>query len=409
MNEKKKWPSGFIDSFVIGFILIVFGFLCQIFFNNIDLTLLWPNNLIAGIVFTNILIFIYFFFKNRYFVVWLSSAPTAISSIVYISFLALLGGFISQGDGTTNSIILKLGLNNVFSSWPFIITMIFFLTTLGMTTLKRTFPFKKENFGFILNHLGLWLIVFSAGLGTGDIQQLSMKLTENNIVWHAQDDKQKVYELPVAFKLLQFDIDEYNPKLAIIDNTTGDMQGKEGNNLLAIEDSLNTDFQGYNITIDEFYKYSFKNGENFHPVNHMDAAPAAKITVTDNGNTVNSWVTCGSFMIKGEALKINDKFSLVMLPAEAKKYSSKIQVYTKEGRNDTATIEVNKPITVDNWKVYQLSYNSDLGKWSDYSIIQLVRDPWLPAVYVGIYMLILGSFYMIWQGRKKNIIKNDLD
>ncbi len=256
MNEKKKWPSGFTDSFIIGFILIVFGFLCQIFFNNIDLTLLWPNNLIVGIVFTNILIFTHIFLKKKHVVIWLTSAPAAISSIVYISILALLGGFITQGDGTTNSMILKLGLNNVFASWPFIITMILFLTTLGLTTLKRTIPFKIDNVGFILNHLGLWLIVFSVGLGTGDIQQLSMKLTENNIVWHAQDDEQKVYELPVAFKLLKFDIDEYNPKLAIIDNSTGDMQGEEGKNLLAIEDSLQTKFQGFDIKIDEFHWYS---------------------------------------------------------------------------------------------------------------------------------------------------------
>ena len=39
------------------------------------------------------------------------------------------------------------------------------------------------------------------------------------------------------------------------------------------------------------------------------------------------------------------------------------------------------------WKLYQVSYDVRKGKWSEYTIIEAVKDPWLPLVYIGFYML----------------------
>ena len=40
------------------------------------------------------------------------------------------------------------------------------------------------------------------------------------------------------------------------------------------------------------------------------------------------------------------------------------------------------------------------------SILELVRDPWLPAVYTGIYMLIAGALFLLFITPRK---KNDTD
>jgi len=64
-------------------------------------------------------------------------------------------------------------------------------------------------------------------------------------------------------------------------------------------------------------------------------------------------------------------------------------------------LQVNKPFKVDDWKIYQLSYDSNLGRWSDVSVIELIRDPWLPVVYTGIFLMLAGSVYMFWMGTKK--------
>lgn len=64
-------------------------------------------------------------------------------------------------------------------------------------------------------------------------------------------------------------------------------------------------------------------------------------------------------------------------------------------------IEVNKPFKVNGWKIYQLSYNEQMGKWSNVSVFELVRDPWLSVVYVGIYLLIIGAIGMFLTASKK--------
>jgi hypothetical protein len=43
-----------------------------------------------------------------------------------------------------------------------------------------------------------------------------------------------------------------------------------------------------------------------------------------------------------------------------------------------------------------------MGAMSDTSILELVSDPWLPYVYVGIYMMLLGAVCMFVLGGKIN-------
>ena len=67
-----------------------------------------------------------------------------------------------------------------------------------------------------------------------------------------------------------------------------------------------------------------------------------------------------------------------------------------------AAVEVNKPVEVDGWKIYQYGYDTQMGAMSQISILELVSDPWLPLVYTGIYMMLAGAVCMfLFGGRKK--------
>ena len=66
------------------------------------------------------------------------------------------------------------------------------------------------------------------------------------------------------------------------------------------------------------------------------------------------------------------------------------------------TVDVNKPVEVEGWKIYQYGYDTQMGAMSDTSILELVSDPWLPYVYVGIYMMLLGAVCMFVLGGKIN-------
>ena len=81
--------------------------------------------------------------------------------------------------------------------------------------------------------------------------------------------------------------------------------------------------------------------------------------------------------------------------------TAQVTVYTKSGKSIDATIEVNRPLEVEGWKIYQLSYDERLGRWSDTSVFELVSDPWLEWVYVGIYLVLAGALLNFLTTRKR--------
>ena len=83
-----------------------------------------------------------------------------------------------------------------------------------------------------------------------------------------------------------------------------------------------------------------------------------------------------------------------------RRFASDIQILTKTGKNIQTTVEVNKPVEVDGWKIYQYGYDTQMGAMSQTSILELVSDPWLPLVYTGIYMMLAGAVCMFLKGKR---------
>ncbi len=84
-----------------------------------------------------------------------------------------------------------------------------------------------------------------------------------------------------------------------------------------------------------------------------------------------------------------------------RRFASEIQVLTESGSNIHTTVEVNKPVVVEGWKIYQYGYDTAMGKDSQISILELVRDPWLHVVYAGIAMMLLGAVSMFLLGVRR--------
>lgn len=93
--------------------------------------------------------------------------------------------------------------------------------------------------------------------------------------------------------------------------------------------------------------------------------------------------------------------SVVMVQRTPKRFASDIQIFTKSGKNITTTVEVNKPVTIEGWKIYQYGYDTQMGAMSTTSILELVSDPWLPFVYTGIWMMIAGAISMFLFGVRR--------
>jgi hypothetical protein len=79
-----------------------------------------------------------------------------------------------------------------------------------------------------------------------------------------------------------------------------------------------------------------------------------------------------------------------------KRFASDITVYTEDGKIIRGTVEVNKPLKVNGWKIYQYGYDPSRGADSPYSVFQLVRDPWIFWVYLGIFLMIAGALCLLF-------------
>ncbi len=404
-EKKPLWqhPWSYKESFLIAIGLLLVGFMIEFSTGGKGInTVSWPYNFYILLVVINIIVIGFFSFKESNFVKWLTRVPAAVSSITIFTLLILMMGFTLQEDATASDLVRKLGLSHVTSSWPYLIVQFYFLFTLGFVIMKRIWPFQKKNIGFMLNHLGLWIIIVSASLGAGDLIKLNMQLEEGKTTMVARDYRGNSYEMPLAIKLINFNIEEYNPKVGIVDNKLGGLAGIDGENIFQID-------SGYVGTVEE---YTFEVLEYLHKAGRVEsgyteylsegAVHAAYVNVVNNNTKEEKagWLSCGNSFYPYESLKINSKYSLVMLRPEPKEYSSEVIVYTEEMGSDTLTIEVNEPYAVEGWKIYQTGFDEKMGRDSKISIVEVVRDPWLVFVYIGIFMVIAGAVYIFWVGQR---------
>ena len=141
----------------------------------------------------------------------------------------------------------------------------------------------------------------------------------------------------------------------------------------------------------------------FTDFHSMGATYAAYLKAVNRKNqqAKEGWVSCGSFLFPYKALRLDSLTSLVMPEREPQRFASEVKVYTQEGTITESTIEVNRPMEIAGWKIYQLSYDESKGRWSDISVFELVRDPWLPVVYAGIIMMMLGAICLFVNAQKR--------
>ncbi len=406
-NKRKIWvhPWSYREGTIATVALLVLGFILQALSSGIILRSAgFPWNLISGLIFLTLLITAFVIWQKHPLMKFLGGVKAALPAILGFTFLVLLMGFVKQDVEPKSSVSRILGLTHIVRTWPFILINVYLMILLGVVTLKRLSPFNLKNAGFFLNHFGLFLVLFSTALGSSDVQRLTMNCYEKQPEWRAADISGKTVELPLAIQLLNFNIDEFKPKVTIVDNQTGQIVELKKKAQYEVLDRNSFDLYNYHLEIEQFLETSGKVGNTYFAVNEPGAAPSAKVKVTDKngGSAISGWICSGSYVHQPEALKLNEQYSLVMLPAEPKKFSSELSIQTKSGKNITTTIEVNRPFKIDGWTIYQLSYDTRLGRWSNLSVLELVRDPWLPVVYFGIFLMMGGAAFLFITGKPKN-------
>ena len=374
-------PWSYKEGLVIGAGLLVIGILLQMAVGAINWSLFaCPVNVIVLMVYIIALVTMHLLRKRVYLFGWLSHYSAAVSSLIWVVGMTVIMGLIRQAPSghASNDI---LGFSQMISSWPFVLLYFWMVTALGLTILRASFPFRIGRLSFLLNHVGLFVALITATLGNADMQRLKMTTRMGNAEWRATDDKGKLIELPLAIELKDFTIDEYPPKLMLIDNETGGVLPEKSPVHFLLEDGVS---EGSLLDWDLFVEQSI---------------PMAASVATEDTLKFTDFHSMGAtYAVHLKAVNRKNKQTP---EREPQRFASEVKVYTQEGTITESTIEVNRPMEIAGWKIYQLSYDESKGRWSDISVFELVRDPWLPVVYAGIIMMMLGAICLFVNAQKR--------
>lgn len=382
-------PWGYREGLAVGLGLLAVGTMLQLSIGSICWSLFaFPVNILFLVFYVIILIALFGLRSHLYFVRWLMSWQCALPAIFLAAIATTVYGITSD--------------RNTLSAWPFVLLYMWLTTILGLLSLKHW-----RNPAFLLNHLGLFVAIICATLGNADVQKLKMTVHQGEPEWRAvaEDGSGAIAELDIAIKLNHFSIDEYPPKLMVISNETGQTLPTGRPGMMVLDDSVVAGhLLGHDIKVERVLPYcaQFMGADtvNYVPWSYNGATTAALVSI--DGRKAE-WVCNGSYMFPYRPVRIDKNTSLVMPECEPRRFTSNVDIYTKSGLClKNVEIEVNKPLAADGWKIYQLSYDSTKGRWSDISVFELVRDPWLPFVYLGIFMLLGGALWLfVTAGGKK--------
>ena len=217
-------------AFVSGILLT--GLLLQLTVGEFDFELLrYPVNTVVGAVIVLLAAAIAWGTKRSAVCRWYTGVPLAVTLIVAFVVTGIIMGLTPQStarpaEGTMH-ITSRLGLDRMTRAWPFVLLYFLTLLSLGALFIRRLLHFRRSDYAFYLNHAGLWLLLFAAGLGAADMERFLMRVPEGEVEWRGTDSHGRVMQLPIAIELYDFSMEEYPPSLTIIDRKTGASQPVE--------------------------------------------------------------------------------------------------------------------------------------------------------------------------------------
>lgn len=407
VNSKALWanPWNYKESLIILLLIIGFGIVLEILSRGHHVKpIAMPYNILMGTAYVIFMLFFYIRFRKSAFLQWAAGIPAAISALSLLALMVLLLGLLPQNVAYNTYIVNLAGLNHVKTSWLFLVVQLFFITILFFVVLRRLFPLNIRNIAFFLNHCGILLIMIGAIVGAGDIKTLNINLlkegSESNIGVSEQGNIEK---LPFSLQLLDFYMEEYNPRLGIIDAHTHQLKDYHNKSMPQVIKGLRTDYYPWKIEVKDYLPQAVWLDSAVIRSDEAGNTQAASILAINpvKRDTVKGWLLAGSYAQISRYLAL-DKNSLITLTRpEPKKYRSTVVVRRDSTQMDTITLEINKPYTLGSWKIYQTGYDLSKGKWSSLSILQVVRDPWMPVVYTGFLMTLAGAISLFWIVRKR--------
>lgn len=408
MEHKKRllWqsPWQYRESVLLLCGILATGFALQLTLGPFNFFLLhYPVNLGVAVGLT-LLLGLSALARKTHVFQWLAGVPFCVALMGALLCFGLVMGLTPQNSGALHEHGLPsiLGFTRVTTSWPFVLLYALTLVSLGLVIVRRLASFRLRDMGFFCNHLGLWILLLAAGLGAADLQRVVMHIREGDAEWRVYDAHNTVLELPLAIRLNDFIMEEYPPRLMIIDRESGKPQPEDRPDSIPLDtEAVSCTLGDWSVTVNSYIHEAVRSGDTYKISPMPASTPAALVTATSlkTGEKKAGWV-CSGGNIPGffSSLTLDSTRSLVMSQPEPRRFVSDITVITQDGLRREAQLEVNSPLSIGPWMLCQYGYDEKAGKMSTYTSIELIMDAWLWPAYLGIVLLCIGSLQLIWTG-----------
>jgi hypothetical protein len=402
----RQWfqsPWNFREAIIFTVLALLAGFVLQYAVSGAGIVIPeWPFNVMLLALFAAVVFGLGIAFRKNPALSWFGDIPLGLCLILALAALSLIGGIVPQDPSAQQSMLTRLRLNQIFSGWPFAVIIILFLANLGLALVWKLIPFSMKNLQFILFHAGFWIALSCGIFGSSDLQRLVIFIEEGkaNHLGYRMDSDTPV-SLPFSVFLHDFSLEEYSPQLFLYDPSSDRLIMDRSQAVLDMRKGTSASWKGVDVLVLEYLPSALPGHDGTPlPADRSKGIPFAKVRITIHGKQQETWISTGSPFLRPDDAQLGSLY-LVMVPGTPKLFRSAVTLQDNTGRTEMANLQVNKPVGFGGWKLYQMGYDEKNGRWSRLSIIEAIRDPWLPAVYVGFFMLMAGNILFFWNGIKR--------
>ncbi|MEA3450834.1 MAG: cytochrome c biogenesis protein ResB, partial [Bacteroidota bacterium] len=365
-STMKKYFQGVI----IAVVIIFAGIFAEIFTKGAGVTMPeWPFNIIILFVFVLYIILLHFFWKSE-IKTWLSSISATITAIGAYAFLVILMGFIPQIDQTAPNWVKLTGLSHINRSWEFLFLSIYMLLILGLVILRRVRKLNFRNVAFLLNHLGIFVVISAASVSTGDLQRLTLPIAEGQTSNYAYKDKNTLVEIPFSVELVDFNVEYYVPEL-IVFNPHSRLILNDASVDYSIEDKKEIEFKEWKFTVVKYYSNAIRQDSTFIQNNDTAISEfAVLIEIRHQNDVKEAWISSGNYLIPALSTHVTDDLAISLSLPQDKKYVSTINLISDAKELKNVKILVNFPFKFQGYNIYQQGFDDKNPENVDVSILE---------------------------------------
>lgn len=281
------------------------------------------------------------------------------------------------------------GLGDPLTSLPFAVALLAVVLNLACS-LGRRLRLGPDRLRYTVLHAGLLIAVIGGAAGHGGLVRARFTMEEGALPGDAAvtDDGRRI-RLPVALRLDDFVLERFAPMLVVAE---ADGRLVRGETLLGPE--AEDRVQGLHVRVLEWVASAAVPAGT--PVFFADpgANPAARVEVRDADGAMlgSGWLHPTSPVGAALFLALPGGRSLHLEAPRPRRYLARVRAGMEQHE-----ITVNNPLRVDGYAIYILTYDEAAGPASTTATFEVVEDRALPAVYLGLALLLIGVLWHLWR------------